>query len=306
MADLPDLYPGFRARRIKTSGTHIHMRIGGEGPPLVLLHGYPQTHVCWYKIVPELARHFTLVIPDLRGYGQSGAPTGDSPEHKVYSKREMGRDIVELMAELGYERFIVAGHDRGGRVAYRMALDHPDVISKLVVLDILPTEVVWRQATAQSMLSAYHWPFLAQPNPLPETLISKDPAYYVEHTLASWTASGDLSAFSAEALAHYRAGLLSLEHIHAVCEDYRAGATFDREADRADMAAGNKITCPTLALWGTNYVGKGGADVLGIWRDWCVDVTGAEITSGHFLVEENPDDTLTALLPFLKSPIVPI
>ena len=305
MADLPDLYRGFKTHRVMTSGAEIHMRTGGKGPPLLLLHGYPQTHVCWHKIAPELARHFTLVIPDLRGYGQSSTPAGDPPEHKVYSKREMAHDFMIVMAGLGHGKFSIAGHDRGARIAYRLALDHPDAIAKLALLDILPTEVVWQRATAQSMISAYHWPFLAQPSPLPETLISKDPAFFVEHTLASWTGSGDLSAFDRDALTHYRAALQSPRNIHAVCEDYRAGATYDRKADQVDMISGNKITCPTLALWGTNYVGKGGLDVLGIWRDWCENVSGAEITSGHFLLEENPQDTLSALLPFLKAPRVP-
>ena len=194
---------------------------------------------------------------------------------------------------------MVAGHDRGARVAYRLALDHGDHITKLVALDILPTSVVWRNASAESMISAYHWPFLAQPAPLPETLIGVDPAYYVEHTLKSWTKAGDLSAFDEKALVHYRSALQRPERIHAICEDYRAGATFDRIADEADEQAGNKITCPTQVLWGSDYVGKGGADVLEIWRNWCDHVVGAPIDSGHFLLEENPTDTLGAMLPFL-------
>ncbi len=298
MPSLPDLFPGFSTHNIQTSGAQIYVRVGGSGVPLVLLHGYPQTHVCWHKIAPQLAAHFTVIIPDLRGYGSTSAPEGDPPEHARYSKRAMACDVVELMATLGHKKFMVAGHDRGGRVAYRMALDHGDQITKLAVLDILPTSVVWRNADAPGMISAYHWPFLAQPAPLPETLIAADPAYYVSHTLASWTRSHDLSPFSDDALTHYRAALTQPERIHAICEDYRAGATIDRVMDEADERAGNKISCPTLALWGTHYVGKGDVDVLSIWRAWCVDVTGREIESGHFLLEENPSDTLAAMLEF--------
>jgi haloacetate dehalogenase len=298
MSGLADLYPGFAERRIDTAAGQIFLRTGGSGPPLLLLHGYPQTHVCWHRMAPELARHCTLVIPDLRGYGASSAPRGDA-EHATYSKRAMAQDCLAVMRALGHERFMVAGHDRGGRVAYRLALDHPEAVRALIPIDIIPTAEQWRRMDASRALKTYHWAFLAQPHPMPETLIAGAPVHYLEHTLKSWAKPRDLSPFSADALAHYKALLQAPERIHAVCEDYRAGATIDRRLDEADMAAGRKITCPTFVLWATDYLDTGAATPLEIWRPWCTDVTGAAVVSGHFLAEENPTDTLAALLPFL-------
>jgi len=298
MSPLPDLFPGFAERRIRTApDVEIHLRAGGSGPPLLLLHGYPQTHAMWHKLAPELARHATLVVADLRGYGASSAPPGDA-EHTAYAKRAMAQDCLAVMRALGHARFAVAGHDRGARVAYRLALDHPEAIAKLAVLDIVPTGEVWRRANAEWAIRAYHWPFLAQPRPMPETLIGKDPVYYADHTLASWTRSGDLSPFAADALQHYRALLQDPARVHAVCEDYRAGATIDRALDDADIAAGRRIGCPTLVLYASHYLA---GSPLDIWRAWCTDVAGAAIPSGHFLAEENPNDTLAALLPFLAT-----
>lgn len=295
MTALPDLFPGFAERRIEAGGVEIFLRSGGTGPPLLLLHGYPQTHVCWHKVAPELARSFTLVIPDLRGYGASSAPPGDV-RHEVYSKRAMARDCLAVMQALGHARFIVAGHDRGGRVAYRLALDHPEAVSALVPVDIIPTGEAWRRANAAWAVKTYHWAFLAQPHPLPETMISHDPVMYLEHTLQSWAKPRDLSPFSPEAMAHYRALLQAPARVHAVCEDYRAGATIDRELDDADLAAGRKIACPTFVLWADAYLASG---PLPVWETWCTDVTGAAVDSGHFLAEENPAGTLAALMPFL-------
>jgi haloacetate dehalogenase len=298
MSATPDLFPGFAERRVKTStGVEIYLRTGGAGPPLLLLHGYPQTHVAWHKIAPDLARQCTLVIADLRGYGASSAPPGDA-EHHTYSKRAMADDCLSVMRALGHERFMVAGHDRGGRVAYRLALDHADAVSALIPIDILPTADVWRRTSAESMLKSYHWAFLAQPHPMPETLIAKDPVFYLEHTLKSWAKPRDLSPFSPAALEHYRALLTDPDRIHAVCEDYRAGATIDRQRDEADLAAGRKITCPTFVLWARSYLA---GDPLDVWRSWCTSVTGASVDSGHFLAEENPRDTMAALVPFLSS-----
>jgi haloacetate dehalogenase len=297
-----ELFPGFETRRIKTAGAEIQCRIGGSGPPLLLMHGYPQTHVCWHKIAPELARHVTLVLPDLRGYGASSAPPSTlemDPGHEVYSKRAMARDMKEVMAALGHTRFMAAGHDRGGRVAFRLALDHPDAVTHLIPIDILPTLDVWDGWRWKSAIKSYHWSFLAQPAPLPETLIAANPAYYVDHTLASWTADRTLTAFSPGALEHYRAALMAPERIHAVCEDYRAGATYDQQADAEDRAANRQIGCPTLLLWGSDYLGTGTAVPLDVWRRWAPGIAGAEITSGHFLAEENPADTLRALLAFI-------
>ena len=298
MSDLPDLFPGFAKRRIETAdGIEIHLRTGGSGPPLLLLHGYPQTHVMWHRMAPELARHCTLVIPDLRGYGASSAPLGDE-EHLTYSKRAMAEDGLIVMRELGHRRFMVAGHDRGGRVAYRLALDHPEAVTALVPVDIIPTAEVWRRMTAESAVRGYHWQFLAQPFPLPETLIGKDPVYYLEHTLRSWTGSRDLTPFSPGAMAHYRAQVQDPARVHAFCEDYRAGAGIDRTLDEADLAAGRKIACPTLVLHGSSYL-KGSP--LEVWRTWCTNVGAAAVTSGHFLAEENPTDTLAALVPFIEA-----
>lgn len=302
---LPDLFPGFAIRRIKTSGAEIHARIGGSGPPLVLLHGYPQTHVCWHKIAPELAKHATVIIPDLRGYGQSSAPAGGpaagDADHAIYSKRAMAQDVLEVMRELGHATFMVIGHDRGARVAYRLALDHPEAVTRLVPMDILTTLDAWDNVRWGSAIKAYHWQFLAQPAPLPETMIGANPAFYVDWTLASWTMTRTLDCFTADALMHYRAALQKPERVHAVCEDYRAGATFDRLADAEDRAAGKQISCPTLLLWGSDYLGKGAVNLLDAWRPWCPGITGKVIRSGHFLHEENPKDTLAALVPFITA-----
>jgi haloacetate dehalogenase len=297
MSDLPDLFPGLAERRIETAaGIEIFLRTGGSGPPLLLLHGYPQTHVMWHKVAAELARHCTLVMPDLRGYGASSAPMGDEA-HEVYCKRAMARDCLTLMRELGYRRFMVAGHDRGGRVAYRLALDHPEAVAALIPVDIIPTAEVWRRITAESAVRGYHWQFLSQPYPLPETLIGKDPVCYLEHTLKSWAGPRDLSPFSAEAMAHYRAQIQDPTRVHAFCEDYRAGAGIDRSLDEADLAAGRKIACPTLVVHGSYLSGT----PLDVWRAWCTSVAAATVASGHFLAEENPNDTLAALIPFLAA-----
>jgi haloacetate dehalogenase len=294
----PDLFPGFATHRIKAPGGEIFARVGGSGPPIVCLHGYPQTHACWHRIAGEIARSHTVVAMDLRGYGASSAPPGDAG-HVTYSKRAMAEDAIAVMEALGHRRFTVMGHDRGARIAYRLALDHPAAVERLIVLDVLPTGEVWRRLTPESAVAAYHWAFLAQPKPLPETLIAGAPAYYVDHTLKSWTGEKTLDCFDPLALGQYRALLAAPERIHAVCEDYRAGATIDRRLDEADRTAGRKIGCPTLVLWGSDYVGRGQADPLAIWRDWCTDVRGREIVSGHFLAEENPRDTAQAVLGFL-------
>jgi haloacetate dehalogenase len=295
MNALPDLFPSFAERRIRTADAEIFLRTGGSGPPLLLLHGYPQSHVAWHKVAPELARHCTLVIPDLRGYGASSAPPGDA-EHQTYGKRAMGRDFVEVMHILGHDRFMIAGHDRGGRVAYRLALDHPHAIEALIPVDIIPTGEVWRRANAAWAVKTFHWSFLAQPHPIPETLIGKAPVFYVEETLKAAAGPHDLSPFAPEALAHYRALFSEPARIHAVCEDYRAGAGIDRQLDDADFVAGRTIACPTLVLWADRYLA---GTPLDVWRPWCTDLSGAAVRSGHYLAEENPTQTLAALIPFL-------
>jgi haloacetate dehalogenase len=293
-----DLFPGFAARRIRTAAdVDIHLRTGGAGPPLLLLHGYPQTHVIWHRLAGELARHCTLVIADLRGYGDSSAPPGDAG-HVTYAKRTMAEDCLAVMRALGHARFAVAGHDRGGRVAYRLALDHPEAVAALVPVDIIPTGEVWRRANAAWAVKTFHWSFLAQPHPLPETMIGKAPAFWVEQTLKAAAGPRDLSVFAPEALARYRALLEDPARIHAVCEDYRAGAGIDRRLDDEDLAAGRTIACPTLVLWADNYLA---GSPLEVWRPWARDLAGAAVRSGHYLAEENPGDTLAALVPFLAA-----
>jgi haloacetate dehalogenase len=290
-----DLFPGFASRHIAAHGALLNARIGGEGPPLVLLHGYPQSHLMWRKVAPALAQRFTVVVPDLRGYGGSAAPASRGGE--LYSKRVMGEDIAALMRALGFPRFSIAGHDRGGRVAYRLALDHPENIEKLAVLDIVPTAVMWRGMDATRAMQVYHWMFLAQPHPLPETLIAAAPQAYLDATLASWTAAKSLDCFDA-ALPSYRAAFADPQRIHAMCEDYRAGATLDRAADEADFEAGRKIEPPLLALWGEAGIPAAGTSPFDIWKAWAKDVRGEPIRAGHFLPEEAPEATLRALQDF--------
>jgi haloacetate dehalogenase len=297
MSDLVDLFPGFGSETIETTRGRIFARTGGNGPPMLLLHGYPQTHVMWHRVAPRLAERFTLVIPDLPGYGASDIPTTDAA-HTPYTKRAMAEAMVGLMQGLGHARFDVAGHDRGGRVAYRLALDHPDRLSRLAVLDILPTYDYWNRMDRTFALRIYHWAFLAQPHPLPETLIAADPDAYYTHTLGSWTKSGVEASFDPRALAHYLAPLRDPQRIHAACEDYRAGAYADFEHDRADFDAGRRITVPMLALWGGGGIAAGAGTPLDTWRLRATAVSGGPIDAGHFLCEENPDATVAALLDF--------
>jgi haloacetate dehalogenase len=305
--DLPDLFPGFASQTFHSSEARIFARIGGNenAPPVVLLHGFPQTHVMWAGIAGELAKDFRVVIPDLRGYGWSQV-VEPLPDHDQMSKRAMGSDIVELMEQLGHAQFALVGHDRGGRAAYRLALDHPGRLSKLAVLDIVPTINTWEAMDAAFAMDCYHWFFLAQPSPLPETLIGTAPVAYLDHTLASWTAAKNLSAFSPGALAHYRAAFSVPDRIAALCEDYRAGWGLDRARDQADREKGNKIKCPMLALWGSVGLPAGAVDIgttpLSVWKNWADHVEGEPITAGHFLVEENPSATLEALRRFLRKP----
>ncbi|KQT87453.1 alpha/beta hydrolase [Aurantimonas sp. Leaf443] len=293
------MFEGFRDCQVEGDGASIFCRIAGSGPPLLLLHGYPQTGAMWAGIAPKLAQRFTVVVPDLRGYGRSEAP--DSARGQAYSKRRMAADMVAAMERLGHGRFALAGHDRGARVAYRLALDHPDRVERLAVLDIAPTVEVWEAMGAEAAISTYHWPFLAQPEPLPETLIAADPVYYLDHTLASWTADRSLRAFPPEALAEYRAAFARPGGVHAACEDYRAGATIDVEDDRADRARGAVIEAPLLVLWGAAYDASKGGDMKAIWRRWAAHVEGQGIDCGHFLVEEAPDAVLEALSRFLAA-----
>lgn len=293
------MFEGFELTSIDAGEAVIRVRHGGSGPPLLLLHGHPQTHVMWHKIAPRLAQNFTVVATDLRGYGESSKPT-TTPDHEPYSKRAMARDQVEVMRKLGFDQFFVAGHDRGGRCAYRMALDHPERVAKLAVLDIVPTGEAFRRADMAFGLGFFHWYFLAQPYPLPERLIGADPDnFYFRHR--KQIGAGERPAyFDAEAFEAYRRAYRDPATIHAMCEDYRAGASIDFETDEADRGK-RRITCPVLALWGHRAEPDKWYDVLAIWRDWADDVQGQALDCGHYLAEEAPEETYAALRDFLSA-----
>lgn len=293
-------FEGFSRSRIAVGDVTLSVHRGGSGPAMILLHGYPQTHMAWHRVAPVLARDFDVIIPDLRGYGESDAPPDDAG-HKAYSKRRMAKDIVGLMEALGIGRAHVIGHDRGARVAYRMALDHPGRVDRLGIVEIVPTADFWAAWSAELALKAYHWTFLAQPAPLPESLIGADGAGYVARTLASWTLAGDLSPFAPEALDSYLRQAGDPARVAAMCADYRAGATTDRALDEADRAAGRKIAAPLRFVWGRHGFPSRTGDPLGLWRGWAEDVSGAEIDGcGHFAMEEAPDAFLAAMLPHFR------
>lgn len=288
------LIDGFERRCLPGHGVEIDALVGGEGPPLLLLHGFPQTRVIWRQIAPQLAKRFSLVIPDLRGYGRSDKPPGDDA-HETYSKRMMALDQLATMRALGHERFAVAGHDRGARAAYRLALDHPQAVTRVAILDIIPTSETWAAANAHSAMRAYHWYFLAQPRPFPETLIGSDPEHFIRHTLKSWAGAG--FAFDERNLADYIACFGDPACIHATCEDYRAGWTCDRAHDEQDI--GRKIAAPLLMLWGEQY-SLAKAKPLDTWARWADRVEGRQLPGGHFQCEEAPDETAAALLSFFS------
>ncbi|HEV2532591.1 alpha/beta hydrolase [Phenylobacterium sp.] len=292
-------FEGFQLSQIdlKPLGGEVMLRVrhGGSGPPLLLLHGYPQTHMMWAKVATDLAADFTVVAPDLRGYGKSSKPP-TSPDHdhdhETSSKRAMARDAVALMAHFGFDRFDLAGHDRGGRVAYRLALDHPDAVRRVSILDIIPTGEVWARADRRFALGYWHWSFLAQPHPWPETLIGGDPeAFFFRSQFRNI-----LTGF--EAYEDYRKAVHNPAVVHAMCEDYRAGATYDRLLDEDDMKAGRKIACPVQVLWGAKGAVGAWYDVLEVWSAWANDLRGEAIDSGHFIPEEKPAETIAALRRF--------
>jgi haloacetate dehalogenase len=290
------MFENFTGRTIDVGGgLKIFARIGGDGPPLLLLHGYPETHLCWRKIAQPLAERFTVVAADLRGYGDSSKP-GGGERHANYAKRAMAQDQVEVMRALGFERFRLVGHDRGGRVAHRLALDHPDRVERLAVLDIAPTATMYRATDRAFAQAYYHWFFLIQPFDLPERLIGADSAYYLRRSLAAWSRG----AFEDEVVADYVRCFASPGAIHATCEDYRAAAGIDLEHDAADAAAGRRLRVPLLALWGGQGVVGRLFDVAATWRAVSdAEVRGRDLPCGHFLPEEKPQETLAALLEFL-------
>ncbi len=285
---------GFTHRHIVTSQVDIATWVGGSGPPVLLLHGYPQTHAMWHRVAARLATEFTVVLTDLRGYGSSGKPPG-SETHVEYAKRTMAADQVEVMRLLGFEQFAVVGHDRGARVAHRLARDHRDRVTRVAVLDIVPTLEVFRTADETMARVYYHWFMLAQPYPLPEKLIAGAPEFYLRWCLDRWTADPD--CYEPDALADYLRAWSDPATIHASCEDYRAGASIDLEHDEADLD--DPITCPLLVLWGAKgFVGKR-YDVLEVWGRVAKDVRGQTLDTAHFLPEEDPDGTYAALREFL-------
>ena len=294
-----DLFPGFKSHWINTEDGRFFVRSGGRDAPLLLLHGYPQTHVEWHRIAARLTERFTVVVMDLRGYGASFVPMSSGGDGM--SKRLLGRDAVEVMRQLGFERFRVAGHDRGGRVVYRLAFDQPNRLEKAAVIDIIPTASMFRDmGKVKSAMNKYHWLFLAQPQPFPEKMITSSAGYFLDHTLASWTANKDLSAFHPDALEQYRRAFNDPARIAASCEDYRAGAHIDRLQDEDDLKAGRKITIPMLAIWGDSGIPSSGVSPLDVWREYARDVQGVCVRSGHFIPEENPAACADALMTFFE------
>jgi haloacetate dehalogenase len=287
------MFEGFEPRQMTTSGTTINLVKGGDGPPLLVLHGYPQMHVMWHKIAPRLAQDFTVVAADLRGYGDSGKPAAD-PQHLNYSKRAMAQDMVEVMQQLGHESFLLVGHDRGARVSHRLTKDHPQRVKRLALLDIIPTRTMFQIVNKEMATNTFHWFFLIQPYDFPERLIGAAADYFIR---SRFDRVKDPQVFPPEVVAEY-ARCFTPEAIHGMCEDYRAGASIDLVHDEEDF--NKKVTCPLLVLWSaTGYVGRT-QDVLGVWRDYATDVRGQSLPCGHYLAEERPDETYAFLSSFFK------
>jgi haloacetate dehalogenase len=290
------LFPGFAKRKIRTSGATINVTFGGSGSPVLLLHGYPETHAMWHKVAPELARDFSVVCPDLRGYGDSSKPKGEH-DHSNYSKRAMALDMVEVMGALGHESFHVVGHDRGGRVGHRLARDHGQRVKTLTVLDISPTLKMYRSTNMQFAKAYYHWFFLIQEAPIPERMLRGQGPFYLLKRLGR--GKSGLKYFSKEAMAEYVRAFKDPRTIHATCEDYRAAATIDLIHDQKDRA---KLKMPLLALWGRQGVIEALFDCLGDWREVASDVRGRSLPCGHFIPEEKPKELLAELRRFLRAP----
>ena len=296
------MFDNFTKTRIKANGVSIHLVRGGVGQPLLLLHGYPQTHVEWHKIAPKLAEHYTVVAPDLRGYGDSGKPPAPEGDLSVYCKRTTAQDQVEVMAELGFESFHVVGHDRGARVGHRMALDHPERVKTFTSLDVVPSQAAFDHMDSQLSFAWFHWHLMRQPSPLPETLIGNSAKVYLDFLLERWTAIDD--SITDEAYAEYLRCFNDPETIRATCLDYR-GIELDLMHDEVDR--GRKLTCPVLLLWGSNMAKRPGwqtgasLDMLTVWRKRADDVRGKPLDCGHFLPEELPEETTVELLAFLSA-----
>ena len=290
---------GFMQHHVTLDDVTLNVFVGGEGPPLLLLHGFPQTHATWGRVAPELKHRYTCIVPDLRGYGDSSIPASDA-SHKPYSKRVMAQDCLQLMSHFGYRKFAVLGHDRGARVAYRLALDST-AVTHLGIIEVIPTGDMWQQFDADMSLKAYHWAFLAQPSPLPETLINAHPEFYLHHTLKSWSQSSDLEPFTDSALETYRQQMNDPRRVAAMCEDYRAGATIDRQLDETDRARGVTIKAPVHFVWSESGFPSQTHDPLALWRQWADSVTGQSIQCGHFAMEENPSAVIAAFSSFFDT-----
>lgn len=290
------MFAGFDEFEVTVTGTRIHGRRGGTGSPVLLLHGIPQTHLMWHRVAPALAERFTVVATDLRGYGDSGTPPG-TPDHATYSMRALALDQLEVMQALGFPRFAVVGHDRGARCGYRMALDHPDAVDQLAVIDILPTGDVFDHADRDFARSFWIWSFLAAPAPVPEELIGHAPAVLVSHLLDTWSATPN--PFPADIRAAYLMQFSRPANVHAICEQYRAGASLDAQHDYADRAQHRRIRCPVLVLWSEASLLPGWPPPLQVWRQWADDVRGHSIAAGHFIPEEAPAETIRELTSFL-------
>lgn len=290
------MFEGFEEFDIEVPGTTIHGRRGGSGPPLLLLHGIPETHLMWHRVAPELAGEFTVVATDLRGYGESGTPCSRA-DHAPYAMRVLARDQAEVMRCLGYPRFAVAGHDRGARCAYRLAIDHPAAVTALAVLDIVPTAEAFRRADREFSLGYWVWSFLAAPYPVPERLIAGSPGTLVDHMLDAW--SRHPQAISPEVRDAYHAQFRDPDKVHAICEQYRAAATLDIAHDEADRGM-HRLRCPVLVLWGAGGAVDRWYEPLAVWQQWADDVRGGPVQSGHFLAEEAPGETSAALSQFFR------
>lgn len=289
------MFDGFNPFSLNTGDYDITGVSGGNGPPLLLLHGYPQTHVMWHRVAPALAKHFTVIVADLTGYGSSGKPATDAT-HSPYSKRAMGNDMLSVMQQLGHSTFYLAGHDRGGRVAHRLTVDHPEHVKRVAVLDIAPTREMYANVTDEFARAYWHWYFLIQPTPFPENMILSDTDAYLEHKCG--LSGNGLDIFDPEALDCYRAAFRNPDTVHAACEDYRAAATIDIEHDNADDEQGRKIDCPLLVLWGKEGVIERCFDPLALWRLRAGNVTGTALPGGHYLAEQHPEEVVEELLRF--------